>query len=67
MPRGSFVRRGSLPEQRTSFVGREVKLAAARKLLSRSRLLRLIGPGGTGRHAWQQSWHLELRATSRTA
>jgi predicted ATPase/DNA-binding SARP family transcriptional activator len=45
-PRVAVVR---LPEQRTSFVGRESELAEARELLSGSRLLTLTGPGGTGK------------------
>jgi predicted ATPase len=45
-PRDTAVR---LPEQRTSFVGRELELAEAHELLSRSRLLTLTGPGGTGK------------------
>jgi predicted ATPase/class 3 adenylate cyclase len=39
----------NLPVQLTSFIGRERELAEARKLLSTSRLLTLIGPGGTGK------------------
>jgi predicted ATPase/DNA-binding SARP family transcriptional activator len=45
-PRAAAVR---LPEQRSSFIGRELELAKARELLSRSRLLTLTGPGGTGK------------------
>jgi predicted ATPase/class 3 adenylate cyclase len=41
-------RRVNLPVQLTSFVGRE-ELAQARELLSRSHLLTLTGPGGTGK------------------
>jgi predicted ATPase/DNA-binding SARP family transcriptional activator len=45
-PRGAVVR---LPARRTSFVGRESELSEAQELLSRSRLLTLTGPGGTGK------------------
>lgn len=39
----------NLPVQMTSFIGRQKELAEARELLARSRLLTLIGPGGTGK------------------
>ena len=38
-----------LPQPPTSFVGRESELAEAQRLLARSRLLTLTGPGGTGK------------------
>lgn len=39
----------NLPTQLTSFIGRERQVAEAMDLLGRSRLLSLIGPGGTGK------------------
>jgi predicted ATPase/DNA-binding CsgD family transcriptional regulator len=40
---------GGLPRPLTSFIGRERELAEARKLLERSCLLTLTGPGGSGK------------------
>jgi predicted ATPase len=40
---------GGLPRPLTSFIGRERELAEARRLLERSCLLTLTGPGGTGK------------------
>jgi predicted ATPase/DNA-binding CsgD family transcriptional regulator len=40
---------GSLPRPLTSFIGRETELAVARRLLARSCLLTLTGPGGSGK------------------
>jgi predicted ATPase/DNA-binding CsgD family transcriptional regulator len=49
-PHGSLDdRSGSLPRPLTSFVGREHELAEARRLLERSCLLTLTGPGGSGK------------------
>jgi predicted ATPase/class 3 adenylate cyclase len=42
-------RRVNLPAPRTSFVGRDRELAEIGELLTRTRLLTLTGPGGTGK------------------
>lgn len=39
----------NLPLQLTSFIGREQEIAEARELLSSTRILTFIGPGGTGK------------------
>src|SRR5438093_9491771 len=39
----------NLPTQMTSFIGRDEQFREGRELLSRARLLTLIGPGGTGK------------------
>jgi predicted ATPase/class 3 adenylate cyclase len=41
--------RTNLPPPRTSFVGREREVAEIRDLLTRTRLVTLVGPGGTGK------------------
>jgi predicted ATPase/class 3 adenylate cyclase len=43
------VRPTNLPSQRTSFVGRDKEIAEISELLGRTRLLTLVGPGGTGK------------------
>ena len=43
------ARPNNLPPQVTSFIGREHELASAGELLSRTRLLTVSGPGGTGK------------------
>jgi predicted ATPase/DNA-binding NarL/FixJ family response regulator len=40
---------GNLPAEVTSFVGRHGELAAAKRLLSTTRVLTLLGPGGVGK------------------
>lgn len=39
----------NLPAQLTSFIGRKQEIAEARELLSSTRILTFIGPGGTGK------------------
>ena len=43
------VKKHNLPVKLTSFIGRERELAEAKSKLAESRLLTLIGPGGTGK------------------
>ena len=61
--------RGNLPAARTSFVGREADLQRASDLLSRHRLVTLVGTGGAGKtrlalelaaRAQGTSWLVEL-------
>lgn len=48
-PEAGPAPRGNLPAPLTSFVGRHAELAEGRKLLARSRLVTLTGPGGCGK------------------
>ena len=48
MPRLS-PRRGNLPAETTSFIGRRRELAEIRKRLTTTRVVSLVGPGGVGK------------------
>ncbi|MFN2143218.1 MAG: ATP-binding protein, partial [Candidatus Promineifilaceae bacterium] len=57
------MQKGNLPQPLTSFIGRERELAQVEQLLQETRLLTLIGPGGTGktRLSLEAGRHLEER------
>jgi predicted ATPase/DNA-binding SARP family transcriptional activator len=48
-PPGTTVPPGNFPAPVTSFVGRQAELAEAGKMVRRSRLVTLTGPGGSGK------------------
>jgi predicted ATPase/class 3 adenylate cyclase len=48
-PRSLEMSVSNLPQQLTTFFGRENELAEAKRLLASTRLLTLTGPGGTGK------------------
>src|SRR4029079_7385226 len=48
-PRTEEIEADALPEQLTRCVGRSKELDAAREALQATRLLTLVGPGGTGK------------------
>ena len=79
-PHAGAVPRANVPAPVTSFVGRGVELATAGKLLRRSRLVTLTGPGGSGKtrlavevarasldHFPDGVWLVELEAVSHPA
>jgi predicted ATPase/DNA-binding winged helix-turn-helix (wHTH) protein len=68
--RGRAPRRGNLPAQLTSFVGRDAELSTVAGLVAQRRLVTLVGPGGAGktrlavetaaRRAEPDAWLVEL-------
>ncbi|MFD0327989.1 ATP-binding protein [Streptacidiphilus monticola] len=42
-------RRGNLPAEATSFIGRDAELRLAARLLTEARLITVVGPGGVGK------------------
>jgi predicted ATPase/class 3 adenylate cyclase len=59
--RGAAGRPVNLPDELTTFIGREAELAEIERMLDRSRLVTLVGPGGTGKT------RLSIRAAERLA
>jgi len=43
------MQKGNLPQPLTSFIGREEELARIEQMIGQTRLLTLVGPGGTGK------------------
>src|SRR4051794_38550863 len=48
-PPTSGTPRHSLPVQLTSFIGRDREIVAVKDLLTKARLVTLVGPGGSGK------------------
>jgi len=49
-------RKGNLPAEVTSFIGRRRELSQVRDALERYRLVTLRGVGGSGRPGWRCTW-----------
>ncbi|MBC9717661.1 hypothetical protein H9Y04_34530 [Streptomyces sp. TRM66268-LWL] len=46
---GLSLRRGELPSETTSFIGREREIDSVRTLFGAARIVTLLGPGGVGK------------------
>jgi transcriptional regulator with XRE-family HTH domain len=59
------TQRGLLPTPLSSFVGREREVNEVRRLLATDRLLTLLGPAASARHAWRSrslpAWSIDSR------